>query len=100
MLNINTGQNPAILAEEKIARLLATGNKARDGGNPVWSITFNAGPAHALFRYKDEAMASDYFNDWNGTCLEDKTTRNPADIPPEGIHFSDTSQRNDWEIND
>ena len=32
MININTGQNVAILAEEKIATLIATGNKARDGG--------------------------------------------------------------------
>ena len=88
---------PLALAEAN--RLIAQ-RPERDGGSPVWSISFNAGAAHALFRYKDEAMASDYFNDWNGTCLEDKTTRNPADIPPEGIHFSDTSQRNDWEIND
>ena len=39
MININTGQNVAILAEQEIARLIAKGNKARDGdrktnGNP------------------------------------------------------------------
>ena len=31
MININTGQNVAILAEQEIARLIAKGNKARDG---------------------------------------------------------------------
>ena len=30
MININTGQNVAILADQEIARLIATGNKARD----------------------------------------------------------------------
>ena len=34
MININTGQNVAILADQEIARLIATGNKARDSGNP------------------------------------------------------------------
>jgi Fe-S cluster biosynthesis and repair protein YggX len=30
VININTGQNVAILAEREIARLIAKGNKARD----------------------------------------------------------------------
>ena len=30
MIDINTGQNVAILADQEIARLIATGNTARD----------------------------------------------------------------------
>ena len=56
IININTGQNVVDAAMAEIARLIATGNKARDGGgkkNRARNRIRNAGQSNSAWLYKN-----------------------------------------------